>query len=136
LLMMVIGNLLPKMRPLHACGGAAAAASRAERFAGWILVLAGIADLVLFTSAPLESARLFSAIIGLGAIAVIALDRGWLALTAEGARDANDGVRSAQKRELTVGLMFGFLYVVGTACVVSLFDVANWSSGATRINRP
>ena len=51
----VMGNFLPKTRPLNAPGvnppGPAAAA---ERFAGWTLFVVGIAYIALFALAPLD----------------------------------------------------------------------------------
>ena len=51
---LVIGNFLPKLRPLKSPDANPAKGMAAERFAGWILVLAGIVYIALFTFAPLD----------------------------------------------------------------------------------
>jgi hypothetical protein len=117
------GNFLPKMRPLNTPGGDPASATAAERVAGWILVLVGIADAGLFLLAPLELARSISSIIGIGAIAVIAANWAWLARgLLFHSRRSPGGVTTLQRapterRRVMVWLLFAIFYLSATACV-------------------
>ncbi len=117
------GNFLPKMRPLNTPGGDAASMTTAERVAGWILVLVGIADVGLFLFAPLDAARSISSIIGIGAIAVIAANWAWLARgLLFGGRHMTDAPTtphraSTQRRRVMIWLLFAIFYLSATACV-------------------
>ena len=69
-LMIVVGNYVPKTRPLNSLKLVAADAAAAERFAGWALVLAGGVNVCAFLILPITLARSLSAyseaILGLG----------------------------------------------------------------------
>ncbi len=123
-LIILIGNFLPKARPLNAPGvnppGPAAAA---ERFAGWILFAVGIAYIVLFAFAPLDQARKISSILGIGTIIYVAASWAWMlpgALLGGQEESLADSQRAAKKRKLIVMLLFAFFYILATKCVVSL----------------
>jgi hypothetical protein len=117
------GNFLPKMRPLNTPGGDPATTTAAERVAGWILVLVGVADVALFLFARLDLARSISSIIGIGAIAVIAVNWAWLARTLLfGRRQTADGPATPQRapterRRIMIWLLFAIFYLALTACV-------------------
>jgi hypothetical protein len=120
----VIGNFLPKTRPLTAPGvnppGPAAAA---ERFAGWILFVVGIAYIALFALAPLDQARKISSILGIGAMIYVAASWGWMlrgALLGGQEELLADRRRAAKKRKLIVLLLFAFFYTIATECMVFL----------------
>jgi hypothetical protein len=117
----VAGNFLPKMRPLNTRGADPARTSAAERVAGWILVLAGVANAGLFLFARLDQARLISSIVGIGAIAVIAVNWAWLARSLLfGARtaDAEASQRApTERRRVMAWLLFAIFYLAVTACV-------------------
>src|SRR5271167_775157 len=124
LMVVIVGNSLPKMRPFRSASAGAAAN---ERLAGWILVLAGTAWIALFAFAPLNQARHHSALIGISALVMIAVN--WTRLV----RKAFFGVRSRSEgagfHELLAGprriigyLLFAFFFVVVTACVKFLID--------------
>lgn len=126
-LVVVIGNFLPKIRPLNAPGvNPTKAAAIAERIAGWILVLVGLAYVVLFTVAPLQQARTMSSILGIAALVLIAANWAWLLPGAIfGSRDTSedtetDIARAAKKRKLIISLLFAFFYAFATACAVFL----------------
>jgi len=121
IMIVITGNLVPKLRPLNSPSSNPAEAGAAERLAGWTLVLAGIAYIGLFAFAPLGYAARFSSFVGMGAIAVIAVNWTWLARdTLFGrARSAEDMLelseQAVQKRNVMIWLLFGLLYVlVGT----------------------
>lgn len=104
---LVIGNYLPKMRPLRSAA--------AERSAGVILMVTGIADIALFILAPLDLARRAAAILGIAALLMIAIQ--WLPM-----------VRTFRLHglRLPVMLLFTFLYLFVTAIIVYLFGKEPW----------
>ncbi len=102
-----IGNYLPKMRPFKA--------SRAERFAGWVFLLAGIAFVGLFLLAPIELARRASAIVGVTSLLIVA------AVAIPLARGAR-----LRGSEVSIALTLSFIYVFAVACVVYLFGSTPW----------
>jgi len=123
----ITGNFLPKIRPLNAPGvNPAKATAIAERFAGWILVLVGIAYVGMFAFAPLEQARTISSILGIGAMVLIAANWAWLVRGALfGGQEtpeetAAEREQAAKKRRLIVPLLFAFFYALATACAVFL----------------
>ena len=127
-MVIVTGNFLPKVRPLNAPGvNPAKAATAAERLAGWILVLVGIVDVGLFAFAPLDLAQRISAVLGFGAIVLIALNWAWLIRGAlfGGTPNADDTLAerllALKKRKLIIPLLFAFFYALATACAVYLF---------------
>ncbi|GEM_PF-1038942 len=117
------GNYLPKMRPLNTPATHPASTTAAERVAGWILVLVGVADVALFLFARLDLAKSISSIIGIGAIAVIAVNWAWLARTLLfGRRQTADGPATTQRapterRRIMIWLLFAIFYLALTACV-------------------
>jgi len=123
-MIVVTGNFLPKARPLNAPGvNPAGPAAAAERFAGWTLVLVGIAYLVLFALAPLDQARKISSLLGIGAMIYIAASWAWMARGALlGGREDSPAARAlaAEKRRLIVPLLFAFFYALATASAVFL----------------
>lgn len=129
---MVIGNLLPKMRPLSTRGADPSRATAAERFTGWLLVLAGAAYMALFLFLPLERARPIAAVTGLSAIVLVTLSWTRLALTrasrrAVAAKNTKDESRPAvEQRKVVVALLFAFFYLFAAACVAYFFDDQAW----------
>ena len=131
-MIVVTGNFLPKMRPLNTAHGDPAKTTAAERLAGWVLSLAGLAYIALFVFAPLDQARHVSSIIGIGAIVLIALDWTWLARSVlfrarqpvEGSSETSQS--ALQRRTLATWLLFAFFYVLAVACVTFLFGDTRW----------
>ena len=123
-LIMITGNFLPKTRPLNAPGvNPPGPAVAAERFAGWILALAGISYVGLFVFAPLDQARKVSSLLGIGAMIYVGASWAWMARGAIlGGREESpaDRERAAAKRRLLVPLLFAFFYAIATACAVFL----------------
>jgi hypothetical protein len=122
LMLVVIGNSLPKLRPLHSSATKSNAAP-GERLSGWALVLAGSAWFALFAFAPLNQARYVAALIGIGAVTLIAVNWTWLARRSLfGVRSENEGTAIADSapggpRRIIAYLLFAFFFVVITACV-------------------
>ncbi|HVP38631.1 MAG TPA: hypothetical protein VMS93_05540 [Candidatus Saccharimonadales bacterium] len=133
LMAMVTGNFLPKMRPLGAMGGDTGAVAAAERAAGWILVLLGVAYAALFALAPLDLAESLSPFVALGGIGLIAVD--WIRVALrprsrarEGAGTApTAGQSGAERRTLAAWLLFALAYVVVAASLKVLSEGRPWA---------
>ncbi|MGD9584831.1 MAG: hypothetical protein AB7V26_14335 [Lysobacterales bacterium] len=131
-MLLVIGNLLPKMRPLQTPGCPPAQASSAERLAGWVMVSAGIVYLALFLLAPLDRARMIASLIGIGALLVIALSWArwarvaWVGWDKSAGKTAGTDRRAKEQRKVVVALLFAFFYLLATACVTFLFRDQDW----------
>jgi hypothetical protein len=139
-MIVVTGNFLPKMRPLNVDQGNPARTTAAERLAGWVLLLAGLAYIALFVFAPVDQARHFSSVIGIGAIGIIAVDWIWLARSVLFAtrkptgNTSEMGRRLTRKRKAAIWLLVAFFYVLVTACVTFFFydtprghQIGSWS---------
>jgi hypothetical protein len=129
---LVVGNLLPKMRPLAASGHQSAEAAAAERLAGWLLVLAGLSYLGLFLLTPLAKARPAASLIGLGALLVIAVSWTRLALASLiGSANSTwtkprSGEQAREQRKVVTSLLFAMFYLLTTACLTFLFRDQAW----------
>jgi hypothetical protein len=123
LMMLLTGNLLPKLRPLTWLGGNARTGA-VERLSGWLLALAGIAWVALFALAPLSEARQVAALIGMAAVLIIGVRWAWMAGRAWLQHDSGPPVSGyAAKRWQLVGwLLFAVFYVVVIACVKYLVE--------------
>ena len=119
LMLVVIGNYLPKMRLLQGSRIERAVGGAAERFAGRTLFLAGVASLWLFISLPLSDAKLASAWLGFGTFAMIATRWMWLIYACTVRIEATP---SASPRELRMAywLMVGYGYICATAWTLNL----------------
>ena len=136
-LVVVIGNLLPKLRPLTSFSSDHARAA-AERFAGRILVLAGIAYVVSFALLPLEVAGRASSIVGISALVAIAVEWTWFVgrprffASEPGEEPAVLSRPAVEKRNLTIWILFALLYVLVAVSGKSVFaDERRMSEFAT-----
>jgi hypothetical protein len=130
---LVTGNLLPKLRPLRGLGDPAEAL-RAERLAGWLLVLTGLGQLGLFALAPLGLARPLAAIAGAGALLAIAGHWTWLALASWLGVGRPRSARAAppsEARKVAASLLFAVAQVLATACVTPLAGDGAWGARLT-----
>ena len=131
-MMVVVGNMVPKLRPLNSPSTDPAEAGAAERSAGWTLALMGITYIALFAFAPLDLAQHVSPFVGMGAIAVIALNWTWLAAGTllGGAQSAETLTElsepALEKRKVMISLLFGLLYVLAGAWIVFLVQDRSW----------
>jgi hypothetical protein len=124
---LVIGNFLPKLRPLNSPETNPAKGMAAERFAGWILVLAGVAYIALFLFAPLAQAGRVSSVIGISALMAIAANWIWLGRAALWRSRRFAGLtEEAEDRKLIIWLLFAFAYVFVTASSMFLFHNRPW----------
>jgi hypothetical protein len=127
LMIVLIGNSLPKLRPFNRTRGNTRPAA-VERFSGWLLVLAGISWVVLFALASLDEARRVAALIGIGALIIVAVSWIWVAVTTRFDRPVQgepiptvkEG--AALKWQLTTSLLFAFFYVFVVACLKFLVN--------------
>jgi hypothetical protein len=124
---LVVGNFLPKLRPLNSPETNPAKGMAAERFAGWILVLAGVAYIGLFLFAPLAQAGRVSSVIGISALMAIAANWIWLGRAALWRSRRFAGLtEEAEDRKLIIWLLFAFAYVFVTASSMFLFHNRPW----------
>jgi hypothetical protein len=138
LMIVLIGNSLPKLRPFNRTRVNMRPAT-VERFSGWLLVLAGISWVTLFTLAPLYEAKRVAALIGIGALTIVAVSWIWAAVAAvrTGASLASSveeeatptaSERVALKWQLTVSLLFAFFYVFVVACLKFLVNQTEFAN--------
>ncbi len=119
----VVGNVLPKVRPLSLLTGSVKRSILAERFAGWVLFLAGVIYIFAFLFATVPDARRISSIAGIAALLLIGCVWTWLAFTSNKPPVPAAGSRS---RRVMLWLVFAFFYVFATACFGVLFGPAWW----------
>lgn len=133
LMIVFIGNSLPKLRPFNRTKGDTRPAT-VERLSGWLLVLAGISWIALFAFASVYQAKRVAALIGIGVLVIVVVSwiwvagKAWLARSVEQERTPAVNDYAALKWELTASLLFAFFYVFVVACVkflVSQTQVAN-----------
>jgi hypothetical protein len=74
LMLMGVGNLLPKFRLFDSPGRDPAQTLAAERFAGWVFVITGTAYVIIWAFAPMSTVMLVSSIVGLSSFALVAFD--------------------------------------------------------------
>jgi hypothetical protein len=124
----LVGNVLPKVRPLTLLTGNANRSRTAERFAGWVLVLAGAVYIGSFLFAPVPEAKRISSIAGVVALLLIAIS--WTPLAFRGA-DAlvrpPEVMHGREPRKVMLWLVLAFFYVFATACFGWMFGMAWWS---------
>jgi hypothetical protein len=121
LMLLVMGNFLPKLRPLQGCRMDRSEGAAAERFAGQAMLLAGLISFMLFIALPWSEARLAAAWLGVGTFTMIATQWSWLAysaapLTAGETRPAAE-VRTTR---MAVWLLFGYAYICGSVWALNL----------------
>jgi hypothetical protein len=128
---LVIGNFLPKLRPLNSPDANPTKRMAAERLAGWILVLAGAAYIALFLFASLAQAGRLSSVIGISALMAIAANWAWLERAAlwrsrRFAGKTAHVTEQPEERKLVIWLLFAFAYVFATASSLFLFHDRPW----------
>jgi hypothetical protein len=123
LMIVFIGNSLPKLRPFNRTSGNTRPAT-VERLSGWLLVLAGISWVALFALASLDQAKRVAALIGITALVVVGVSWTWVAVAAftAGAQPPTPSEHAAQKWQLTTSLLFAFFYVFVVACLKFLMS--------------
>jgi len=129
LMAVVTGNFLPKMRPLGATDDRIGTIAAAERTAGYILLIMGLAFAGLFLFAPLEVANSLSPIVALGGIVVIGLDWIWVAVRRRAPRSPSAGTPQgppAGARTMATWLIFGVAYLLVIASLKMLSGNSPW----------
>lgn len=110
LVLMVTGNVLPKMRFFERRGFPAARAIAAQRLAGWTLVMAGLAIVGFWIFSATRETLLASSLVGLGAFALVGAAWTWLVLGPREPVDATDGETATvgtAARHALVWILFG-----------------------------
>jgi hypothetical protein len=119
LMLVCAGNLLPKFRMFDTPGSDPVHALAAERFAGWVFVLAGAAYVAVWALAPTASATLVSSMVGIAAFAFVGLD--WLRRA--GRTEAPAARPQASEATLVKKFVLGtILITLGWVIVIFLVD--------------
>jgi hypothetical protein len=137
LMTMLTGNFLPKMRPLSARDGRVATVAAAERRAGWILLIMGLALVGLFLFAPLEIVRWAIPIVVLGGVGFVELDwiwAAWISRAQAGGAGRSQAKSAVEGRVVAGWLLFGLAYVLVMASLrmiagdsVRLREAGSWT---------
>ena len=119
LMLIGVGNLLPKFRLFDSPGRDPAQTLAAERFAGWVFVITGIAYVTIWVFAPMSSVMLVSSIIGLGSFALVAFDWTWRAI----AKKPSTAGRQATEATVIKRILLGTaLLTLGWGFAIFLVD--------------
>lgn len=81
LMLIAVGNLLPKFHLFDSPRRDPAQTLVSERFAGWVFVIAGIAYSLTWILVPMPSVIIASSIVGLSSFALVAFD--WIRRTSQ-----------------------------------------------------
>ncbi len=130
--LIVAGNLLPKMRLFHLSGREPNRIVAAERFAGWTLVIAGAVVAGLWLFAPGEQTILISSLAALAAFAAVALN--WLFLgrsaprSDEPAEDPRELRVAVAKRVALLQILYGLCWAFAIFAADTLWgdEVSLW----------
>lgn len=128
LMTLLAGNFLPKLRPLALREGRATRIAGAERRAGWMLVLMGLALVGLAVLAPVELTRALAPIVALVGVGWIELDWIWAAwLSRPTPGEARVTRSGSEQRIIAAWLLFGLAYLLVTASLKFTFGSAGWA---------
>ncbi len=133
ILLVTIGNVLPKLRPFSAPPHFVPGGPEVERFAGWLLVCVGLVHVALFLFAPPGVARMAASVIAAGALVAVGAKAIWHvrgnsrsdASTRAGTTPASP--QTTQRRNIKVWLLTAFLYVLLTSILAALGDGQPWA---------
>jgi hypothetical protein len=129
LMLLVMGNFLPKLRPLQASRIDRGTGAGAERFAGRTLLLAGLVSFTVFIGMPLREAELAAAWLGVGTLTMIVSHWSWLAYSARlgepaAARSAPverpAEATSSREWRTSIWLLIGYTYICTSAWALDL----------------
>ena len=126
LMLMVMGNYLPKLRPLHTTRIDRARGASAERFAGRILLLAGLVSFAMCIGLPTSEAGLAAARLGAGSFVMIATHWSWLAYSARlgesthTAPSAGSPAPTSREWRTSIWLLIGYAYICSSAWAMDL----------------
>jgi hypothetical protein len=119
LMLIVVGNLLPKFRLFDSPRSDPAQTLAAERFAGWVFVVTGAAYSIIWAFVPMPSVMLVSSIVGLSSFALVALD--WIRRAV--ATKASTATRPAMEASYIKRTLLGtMLLTLGWGFAIFLVD--------------
>jgi hypothetical protein len=135
-IVLVLGNALPKLvRPFWMHGNDPARVMAADRFAGWIFVLAGIVFVALWAFAPTEHVMRISALVGLAAFGLVAASQFRPSLGRERARghaatEGDAATTGVAKRWVLIYFFHAVLWVFAMFLAESIWGdrAAQWMS--------
>jgi hypothetical protein len=133
LVLIAAGNLAPKMGLFHLPGVQRATVMSAERFAGWTLVLTGLAVVGLWVFAPSQEMMLISSAIVVVAFLVVSAAWAMVSLRARGqsetaAGDGHSALAALTKRVALLQILFGLFAAFSIVLADSLWgdSVSRW----------
>lgn len=130
-MLIVAGNFLPKLRLFDGPGRDPARVLWAERSAGWIFVLAGVAYVAVWAFTPIAHVMWLSSAVGLSAFAFVAM--AWKRAAAGGVpwdmRSAGHGGESALVKRV---LLFTVLLTLLWSVSIFLVDYI-WGDAVTQV---
>ncbi len=131
-LVVTIGNVLPKLRPVSASQVNVPGAPQVERVAGWVLVCAGVMQIALFLFAPPGVARTVVPIVEIGALVLIAARWTWRSRPEREEAGMSDVAEPTDagatgRRNLKIWLFTAFFYVLLTSIASALFQDQPWA---------
>ena|SRR5215831_3975434 len=130
ILMMLVGNYLPKTRFLKALNWTSPSAATAERLAGWTLVLTGAVDVCAYMLTTLSLARALSAYLGAILVVVILLSGLFLwskSRSAERYRNLEGEAepKTGQQRK-GLALLVALVWILVSSFVSYFWDNSSW----------
>jgi hypothetical protein len=121
LMLLVMGNFVPKLRPLQGSRIERIEGAVAERFAGRAMLLAGSISFTLFIALPLSEARLAAAWLGVGTLTMIAVQWSWLAYSAAPRVEVvTPPAPENRSTRLGIWLLLGYTYICASAWTLNL----------------
>ncbi len=119
LMLIGVGNLLPKFRLFDSPRRDPAQTLATERFAGWVFVITGTAYSIIWAFAPMSSVMLVSSIVGLSSFALVALD--WIrrAIVSKASTARRQATEASFVKRLLLGTM---LLTLGWGFAIFLVD--------------
>jgi len=131
ILMMLVGNYLPKTRFLKALNWSSPSAATAERLAGWTLVLTGAVDVCAYMLTTLSLARALSAYLGAILVVVILLSGLFLwskSRSAERYRNLEGEAepKTGQQRK-GLALLVALVWILVSSFVSYVWDNSTWN---------
>jgi hypothetical protein len=119
LMLIGVGNLLPKFHLFDSSRRDPAQTLALERFAGWVFVIAGAAYAIIWAFVPMPSVIVISSIVGLSSFVLVALD--WIrrAVTTKPSATTRPATGAAFDKRLLLGTM---LLTLGYGIAMFLVD--------------
>lgn len=130
LLLIGVGNLLPKFHLFDSPRRDPAQTLASERLAGWVFVVAGAAYAIIWAFVPMPSVIVISSIVGLSSFALVALDWVWGAARSKPSATTRPPTGAAFDKRLLLGtLLLTLAYGMAMFLVDNIWGdtVSDWA---------